>query len=162
MSAASIEFQTLLAYNHSEAERWHAFFVQHPEALDIEVGGKMAKVRNLVAHIFEVESFFASELASPGGGNYLSLNSDSLDEMFAKHEEAHGLVAQFLETADEERMQQMQSFPRRPEYKFSARKLLIQFMWHGVNHWGQIAMLVRRAGIETGQPHDIILSSVLK
>jgi uncharacterized damage-inducible protein DinB len=162
MSVASIDFQTLLAYNHADAERWHAYFVQHPGALDIEVGGRTPKIRNLVAHIFEVESFFASDLDSPGAANYVQLNPESLDEMYEKHEEAHGLVTRFVESATEEDMQKMHSFPRRPEYKFSSRKLLAQFVWHGINHWGQIAMLVRRGGFETGPPHDIIVSSVLQ
>ena len=161
MSAASIEFRALLAYNHGETERWHAFFVQHPEALDIEVGGRTSKVRNLVAHIFEVESFFASEVAGEQVG-FLTFNPDALEELFSRHEEAHGKVARFLETADEEVMQKMHAFPRRPEYKFSTRKLLAQFMLHGVNHWGQIAMLVRRAGIDAGPPHDIIISNALQ
>jgi uncharacterized damage-inducible protein DinB len=162
MSAASIDFQTLLAYNHSETERWHAYFVQHPEALDIDVGGKMPRVRNLVAHIFEVEFFFASEL-DKAGTDYVQLNSDSLDDMYAKHEEAHGLLARYLETATEEEMRKMHIFKRGDkEYQRSSRKLLIQIVWHGINHWGQVAMLVRRAGLETGPPHDIIASSVLQ
>ncbi len=162
MSAASIDFQTLLAHNHSETERWHAFFVQHPEALDIDVGGKMPKLRNLIAHIFEVEHFFASELDSPGA-NYTQANADSLDELYAKHEEAHGLLARYLETATEEEMRKMHIFKRGDkEYQRSSRKLLAQIVWHGINHWGQVAMLVRRAGLETGPPHDIIASSALQ
>ncbi len=162
MSAASIEFQTLLAYNHADAERWHAFLVQHPEALDIDVGGKMPKLRNLVAHIFEVEFFFASELDAPGP-NYIQLNPDSLDEMYSKHEEAHGLLARYLETATDEEMRKMHIFNRGDrEFRHSSRKLLAQIVWHSINHWGQIAMLVRRAGLETGPPHDIIASSVLQ
>jgi uncharacterized damage-inducible protein DinB len=162
MSAASIDFQTLLAYNHADAERWHAYFVQHPEALDVEVGGKMPKVRNLVGHIFEVEFYFASELESPGA-NYVQVNPESLDEMYAKHEEAHGLLARYLESATEEEMGKMHTFKRgEKEYQFSSRKLLAQIVWHGINHWGQIAMLVRRSGLETGPPHDIIASTVLQ
>ncbi len=162
MSVASIDFQTLLAYNHADAERWHAFFVQHPEALDIEVGGKMPNIRNLVAHIFEVEFFFASKLNSPDA-DYIQLNPESLDDMYAKHEEAHGLLARYLETAAEEEMQKMHIFKRGDkEYQRSSRKLLAQIIWHGINHWGQIAMLVRRAGLETGPPHDIIISTVLQ
>lgn len=162
MSAASIDFQTLLAYNHADAERWHAYFVQHPEALDVDVGGKMPKVRNLVAHIFEVEFFFASELDAPGP-NYMQVNAESLDEMYAKHEEAHGVLARYLETATEEEMRKMHIFKRGDkEYQRSSRKLLAQIVWHGINHWGQIAMLVRRAGLETGPPHDIIASTVLQ
>lgn len=159
--SASIEFRTLLAYNHSETERWHAFFVQHPEALDVEVGGKMPKVRNLVAHIFEVEYFFASELAGEPLPSS-SLNPDALDDMFARHEQAHGLVSNYLEAVNEEQMQKMHSFPRRPEFRFSSRKMLAQFIWHGINHWAQVALLVRRAGIEAGPPHDIIISTALQ
>lgn len=163
MSAAGIEFQTLLAYNHADAERWHAYFVQHPEALYIDVGGRTPKVRNLVAHIFEVEYYFASELDTPGA-NYAQLNPDALDEMYTKHEEAHGLLARYLETAtSEEEMRKMHIFKRGDkEYQRSSRKLLAQIVWHGINHWGQIAMLVRRAGLETGPPHDIILSTALQ
>ena len=163
MSPASIDFQTLLAYNHADAERWHAYFVQHPEALDIDVGGKMPRIRNLVAHIFEVEFYFASELDAPGA-NYAQLNSGSLGEMFEKHEEAHGLLAHYLETATtEEEMSKMHIFKRGDkEYQRSSRKLLAQIVWHGINHWGQVAMLVRRAGLETGPPHDIIISTVLQ
>lgn len=162
MSAAGIDFQILLAHNHSETERWHAFFVQHPETLDIDVGGKMPKLRNLVAHIFEVEFFFASELDKPGA-SYAQANPDSLDELYAKHEEAHGLLARYLETATEEEMHKVHIFKRGDkEYQRSSRKLLAQIVWHGINHWGQVAMLVRRAGLDTGPPHDIILSSVLQ
>ena len=160
MSAASIEFRALLAYNHSETERWHAFFIQHPEALDIEVGGKMEKVRNLVVHIFEVESFFANALLSDSP-DYVKLNPDSVEEMFAAHESAHATIAQFLETATEEDLQKMHAFPRRPDYHFSGRKLLIQIMYHGVNHWGQVGLLVRRAGIDAGKPRDIIGTNAL-
>lgn len=163
MSVASIDFQTLLAYNHADAERWHAYFVQHPEALDIDVGGKMPRVRNLIAHIFEVERYFAGELAQPGSWNYATLNADSLDEMFSGHEEAHGLLAGYLETVTEDEVQKMHIFKRGDkEYQRSSRKLLAQIVWHGINHWGQVAMLVRRAGLETGPPHDIIASSVLQ
>ena len=163
MSVASIDFQTLLAYNHSETERWHAYFVQHSEALDIDVGGKTSKVRNLVAHIFDVELFFATKLAGqPQPSSFL--NPDSLDEMFAGHEQAHGILSQYLETANtEEEMRKMHIFQRGDkQYHRSSRKLLIQIVWHGINHWGQIAMLVRRVGLETGPPHDIIASSVLQ
>lgn len=159
--SASIEFRALLSYNHSETERWHAFFVQHPEALDIASGGKMEKVRNLIAHIFEVESFFSAALLSDSP-DYVKLDAVSVDDMFAAHEKAHSIVAQFLETATEEDLQKMHSFPRRPEYKFSARKLLIQIMYHGVNHWGQVALLVRQAGIDAGKPRDIIGTNALQ
>ena len=159
--SASIDFLTLLAYNHGETERWHAFFVQHPEALDIDVGGKMEKVRNLVAHIFEVETFFAAALSSDTPER-TTLNAGSLEELFAAHERAHAEISRFLETATEDDLKKQHSFPRRPDFFFSSRKMLIQIMYHGVNHWGQVAMLVRRAGIDVGPPHDIILSKALQ
>lgn len=163
MNVASVDFRSLLAYNHSETERWHAFFVKHPEALGIEVGGKTPKIRNLVAHIFQAEKWFASVLLGedlPPAA--YAVNSESLDEMFTQHESAHAMLARYLETADGAALGKMHEFKIRPGFQVSSQKLLVQFMYHGVNHWGQIAMLVRRAGLETGAPHDIILSSALQ
>ena len=47
-----VSFRDLLAYNHSETERWHRFFVEHPQALALEVGGQMGTIRKLLEHIF--------------------------------------------------------------------------------------------------------------
>jgi uncharacterized damage-inducible protein DinB len=160
---ASISFRTLLAYNHSETGRWHALFVQHPEALDIEVGGKLPKVRDLIAHIFQAEKFFAAKLSGKDlPAKAYAISSESLEDMFAEHEKAHAMLAQYLETADEVTLQKMHDLQFRPGLSVSSRKLLVQFIWHGINHWGQVAMLVRRAGIEAGPPHDIILSTALQ
>ena len=83
--------------------------------------------------------------------------------MYVKHEEAHGLLAHYLETATEDEMRKVHIFKRgEKEYQRSSRKLLAQIVWHGINHWGQVAMLDRRAGLETGPPHDIIASTVLQ
>ncbi len=159
---ASISFLTLLTYNQSETERWHVFFAQHPEALDIEVDGKLPKVRNLIAHIFQTEKFFAAKLSGEDlPAKAYAIDSDSLEDMFAEHERAHAMLARYLETADEAALQKMHDLQFRPGLSVSSRKLLAQFIWHGINHWGQVAMLIRRAGIDGGPPHDIILSTAL-
>lgn len=156
-----VSFLGLLAYNHSETERWHAWFMQNPKAFDVVVGGKMNTVRDLVAHIFQAELFFAGLLA----GNETPKTAygyNSVDEMFAMHEKAHGMLAHYIEQAGEDDMAKLYDLPWKEGLRVSSRKLLTQCFLHGVNHWGQIAMEVRQAGMPSEGPHDIILSKVMQ
>jgi uncharacterized damage-inducible protein DinB len=158
-----VSFRDLLAFNHAETERWHKFFVQHPHALDLDAGGQIGAVGNLVKHIFQTELYFASRLA----GKELPKedyepNSNSLDDIFYLHERAHGLLAHFLSIADEAEMSRKYHFDFAGGFDASSRKMAMQFFWHGINHWGQVAMLARQAGMPTETSRDIILSHALQ
>lgn len=158
-----VSFRDLLAFNHSETERWHKFLVQHPQALELQAGGQIGTVRNLVKHIFQAELYFAARLA----GKELPKEdyeprSDSLDDIFYLHERAHGLLAHFLSIADEAEMSKKYHFEFAGGFDASSRKMVMQFFWHGINHWGQVAMLARQAGMPTEGPRDIILSKALQ
>jgi uncharacterized damage-inducible protein DinB len=158
-----VSFRDLLAYNHHETERWHRFFVENPSALDVEVGGLTGKLRELVKHIFQTELFFAAKLnGEEPQMSWLETITDLLDEVFALHEKAHGMMAHFLANATEDDMTKTSKFSHAGGFEASARKMATQFFWHGFNHWGQVAMLVRQAGFETGKPHDIIISPKMK
>ncbi len=156
-----IDFKSLLAYNHGEAERWHAWFEQHPDALRLNVGEKMGTVLHLVGHIFQAELYFATKLT----GEEISKSAfdfETLEQAFAMHEKAHGLMARYLETADEAEMKHMHDLSFKPGMRVSSRKLATQFFLHGIHHWGQIAMEVRQGGIPSDGPHDILLSHALE
>lgn len=158
-----VSFRDLLAYNHGETERWHKFFVQHPQALEIDAGGQTGKVGKLVGHIFQTELYFSSRLVAKDlPKEDYDPNSDSIDDMFYLHERAHGMLAHFLSTADENDLSKTYKFEFGGGFEATARKMLMQVFWHGINHWGQVAMLVRQAGFEAGHPHDIIVSSAMK
>ncbi len=158
-----VSFRDLLAYNHGETERWHKFFVQHPQALAVDVGGKMGSIGKVVEHMFQTELYFASRLVGKDlPKEDYAAKSDSLDDIFYLHERAHGMLAHFLSTADEGEMSKMHKFEFGGGFEASARKMLMQVFWHGVNHWGQVALLVRQAGMPTETPRDIILSHAMR
>src|SRR5579864_8032156 len=58
----AIAFRELLDYTDFLARRWMDCFKQHEAALAVDVGGRTGSLRDLVSHIFQVESFFASQL----------------------------------------------------------------------------------------------------
>jgi uncharacterized damage-inducible protein DinB len=157
-----VSFRDLLAYNHAETERWHKFFVQHPQALALDAGGQIGTVRNLIKHIFQTELYFALRLTDQVlPKEKYEPNSDSIDDIFYLHERAHGMLAHFLSVADEADLSRKHHFEFAGGFDASSRKIVLQFFWHGINHWGQIAMLVRQAGMPTEGPRDIILSKAL-
>lgn len=158
-----VSFRDLLAYNHSETERWHRFFVEHPQALALEVGGKMGTIGKLLEHIFQVELYYATRLS---GKEVIEADfkpqSTSIDDVFYLHEKAHSLLAQYLSAATEAGMSKKHHFDFDGGFDASTRKMLMQFFWHGTNHWGQVALIVRQAGIPVEKPRDIILSHAIQ
>lgn len=158
-----VSFRDLLAYNHSETERWHKFFVQHPKAVEIDVGGQTGKLSELVKHIFQTELYFASRLSGKeiSKGDY-EPKSGSMDDIFYLHERAHSLLAQYLSRADETEMSKKHRFDFAGGFDASSRKMVMQFFWHGINHWAQVALLVRQAGMAVESPRDIIISHAMQ
>lgn len=160
MENLGIPFSALLAYTHSEAEHWHAWFAQHPAALDVPYSDKM-KVLDLVGHIFQSELWFATRLS----GEELSKSDfdyKSMDDLFAMHEKAHATMARYLESADEAEMQRVQALPFREGLEVSSRKLVSQSFLHAVHHWAQVATVLRQAGMPGEGPRDFILSHAMK
>ncbi len=158
-----VSFRDLLAYNHSETERWHRYFVQNPRALDLDAGGQIGKVSELVKHIFQTELYFAARLSGKDlAKEDYEPRSGSLDDIFYLHEKAHGLLAQYLSGADNAAMSKVHHFDFAGGFDASSRKMTMQFFWHGINHWGQVAMLVRQGGIPTETPRDIIISKAMQ
>ncbi len=158
-----ISFRDLLAYNHSETERWHRFFVEHPQALALEVGGQMGTVAKLVEHTFQTELYFATRLS---GQEIIEADfkpaSDSIDDIFYLHEKAHSKLAQYLSKAAEADMSKKHHFDFDGGFDASERKMVMQFFWHGINHWAQVALIVRQAGMPVEKPRDIILSHAMQ
>ena len=52
-----IEFTELLRYTQEERDKWRRWFVEHPDAMDVDVqpGARFATVGALIDHIFLVE-----------------------------------------------------------------------------------------------------------
>ena|ERR1700686_1568934 len=158
----SVAFADLLAYTDYLAQRWLTYFNQHSKALDIDVGGRTGTLHDLVAHIFQVELFFADLLLQKGAGSMAPPakgDAPSLEELQRMHHAAHQKLRQCIDSANEETLQQTRTLG---PVTVSERKVLAQAVLHSVHHWAQVAMEVRQAGFPTEKPQDIIASPVMK
>jgi len=153
----SIAFRELLAYTDYLANRWLNYFAQNPGALQVNVGGKTGSIRDLVAHIFFVEGYFACRLLSVEPPP--KPEAPSLDDLAKIHQAAQEGLLSFISSASEDDLRRTQSFG--PVSSVSNRKILAQAALHGVHHWAQIAMEVRQAGFPTEKPQDIIITDVM-
>ena len=157
----SLAFADLLAYTDYLAQRWFSYFELNPAALEIEIGGRTPKLRDLVAHIFQVEDFFSDLLLQEGAGataRPAPLAGGSLEDLRGMHQRAHKKLAQYIDSASEEALQRMRTLG---PVTVSDRKTLAQALLHGVHHWAQVAMEVRQAGFPPEKPQDIIASPVM-
>lgn len=159
----AISFRELLAYADFLAERWLNYFQQHQEALEVEVGGRTGTLRNLLGHIFLVESFFATFLVSPPAEKPNAppppLEKPSLDSMSRMHRESLDKLGRYIAAADEETLRQSRALG---PVTVSNRKILAQTFVHSIHHWAQVAMEVRQAGFPAQPPQDIIISPVMQ
>jgi uncharacterized damage-inducible protein DinB len=157
----SLAFADLLAYTDYLAQRWLDYFDRNPAALDVAVGGRTPTLRDLVAHIFQVEDFFAGLLLQEGAGAMArpaQMPSQSLAELRGMHQQAHKKLAQYIDSASDEALQRTRTLG---PVTVSERKTLAQALLHGVHHWAQVAMEVRQAGFPAEKPQDIIASPVM-
>lgn len=157
----AISFRELFAYNDYLANRWTGYFKQHPAALDVHVGGKTGTVRNLVSHIFEVESFFAGHLLGEGPARPTQNKQESRspDDLLRLHQEAHQKLMRYVASASEEELERKHTLGPTAA---SSRKILAQTALHSVHHWAQVAMEVRQAGFPAEKPQDIIITDVME
>jgi uncharacterized damage-inducible protein DinB len=157
-----ISFRELLAYTDYLAARWLNYFRQNPAALDVNVGGRTPTLRDLVAHIFQVEEFFAGLLAQEGAGatgRPPQMQALPLEDLEHMHQKTHQQLAQYIASVNQETLEKERTLG---PVTVSNRKVLAQAVLHSVHHWAQIAMEVRQAGLPTEKPQDIIASPVMK
>ncbi|HEX2329958.1 MAG TPA: DinB family protein [Candidatus Angelobacter sp.] len=158
-SEPGVSFRELFLYNDHLAGRWISYFRQNPGAIDVEIGGQTGKLRNLVAHIFEVEIYFADRVLDSGAG-HTKLDPADLDALQQRHESSHKQLLKFVETADADTLAGRQDFG--PVKGVTVRKMLTQAALHSVHHWAQVAMAVRQAGFPTDKPQDIIITDAME
>lgn len=158
-SEPAISFRELLAYTDYLAERWFSYFERNPVALDVDVGGQIGSLRDLIAHIFMVEQFFSNRLLgdrSPASSK--KPEAPALDDLRRMHRDAHQNLAKYIESASEAHLAEKQDLG---PFSASNRKLLAQAVVHSIHHWAQVAMEVRQAGFPAEAPQDIVISPVM-
>ncbi len=129
-----LDFHELVRYTQEERDKWRTWFVAHPEALEIEVqpGGRFATVGALIDHIFLVERRHLQRLRNSPVDTTTGLSGRHAPPLF--------------------------------DYGASVRRELDQFvcLLHETRHWAQIALSLRRAGLEPPGNHDLFYSKALR
>lgn len=157
-----IRFSELLSYNQLETSRWKDWFRAHPAALDAPcdiAGGKT--VSDLLFHIFAVELSFAHSILGLPKPVFNSLPHATLDELFEINQDAARKIQNFLDDSKPEQWSDPVSIGFR-EVKATPRKMLAQAFLHGVQHRGQLAVILRQQGFKDPWVHDIVMTDVMK
>ena len=169
----SVAFSELLDHAQQESRRWHDWFNQHSQALDVQIDiADSATVRDLLSHIVFVDLLFAEWLL--GESTTLAANiaparfSDSVDKtspdtIFSAADSALLKWRKVLEKTPDEKWDELMSFPASTEHlKASRRKCFTHAFLHGTRHWAQLATSLRRAGYKQDWQHDFIFSPAMQ
>jgi uncharacterized damage-inducible protein DinB len=169
----SAGFSELLDHEQEESRRWHNWFNQHSEALDVKIDiAGAATVRDLLSHIVFVSLLYAEWLLgdsiSPVGkidpARFIdSINKTSPDAIFSAADSALLTWRKVLEKTHDKKWDEMMSFPV-PTDKMNAsrRKCFMHAFLHGIRHWAQLATVLRRAGYKQDWQHDFIFSPAMQ
>lgn len=162
----NLEFAELLRYTQEEREKWRGWFAAHPDATEIEVqpGGRHATVGSLIDHIVLVERRHLQRLRGVELDTKTGLSGRHAPPLFdygaSVRRELDQLTSELDdEIADEPRKITIQSGG---DFMITPRKLLFHCLLHETRHWAQIALAVRRAGLEPPGNHDLIYSRAFK
>jgi uncharacterized damage-inducible protein DinB len=157
-----IRFAELLAYNADENSHWKRWLAEHPGVLDLACDvAKAGTVRELLYHIFATELFFANFILGLGRTNFENIPHSTLDELFALSEEAQRQFEESLAKSSEKDWAEIKPLGF-GTVKATPRKMLMQALWHSINHRGQLATFLRQQGFKQDWTHDIILSQVME
>jgi uncharacterized damage-inducible protein DinB len=162
----NLTFDELLLYTQEERDKWRAWFGDHPEALEIEVqpAGRFATAGALVDHIFLIERRHLQRLTGSRPDDKTGLSGRHAPPLFDYGASVRRELEQFVSDLDDEAADQPRTFSVQSggDFTLTPRKLLFHCLLHETRHWAQIALSVRRAGLEPPGNHDLFFSRALK
>jgi uncharacterized damage-inducible protein DinB len=161
-----LTYAEFLRYTQEERDKWRAWFVAHPEALDIEVqpGGRYPTAGSLIDHIFLVERRHLQRLTSAPLDTRTGLSGRHAPPLFDYGASVRRELEQYVAQLDEDAADEPRTFTVQSggDFVLTPRKLLFHILLHETRHWAQIALAIRRAGLEPPGNHDLFYSKALK
>jgi uncharacterized damage-inducible protein DinB len=160
-----LEFAEFLRYTQEERDKWRGWFVAHPDALDLEVqpGGRHATVGSLIDHIFLVERRHLQRLRGVDVDPKTGLSGRHAPPLFDYGASVRRELDQLTSELDEDAADEPRTFTvQTGEFVLTPRKLLFHCLLHETRHWAQIALALRRAGLEPPGNHDLFFSKAFK
>jgi uncharacterized damage-inducible protein DinB len=160
-----LDFDELVRYSQEERDKWRTWFTTHPEALEAEVqpGGRYLTVGALIDHIFLVERRHLQRLRSAPLDTTTGLSGHHAPPLFDYGASVRRELEQFVSDLDEDVADEPRTFTvQSGDFVLTPRKLLFHCLLHEIRHWAQIALAVRRAGLEPPGNHDLFYSKALR
>jgi len=160
-----LEFAELARYTQEERDKWRSWLAAHPDALEVEVqpGGRYPTVGALIDHIFLVERRHLQRLRSAPLDSKTGLSGHHAPPLFDYGASVRRELDQFVAELDDYVADEPRTFTvQTGDFLLTPRKLLFHCLLHETRHWAQIALAVRRAGLEPPGNHDLLYSKALK
>ena len=161
-----IDFDEFARYTQEERDKWRGWFVMHPEAMEIELqpGGRYPSVGSMIDHIFLVERRHLQRLRGATLDTRTGLSGLNASPLFDYGASVRRELEQFVSELDEDVANEPRTFTVQSggDFVLTPRKLLFHCLLHETRHWAQIALSIRRAGLEPPGNHDLFYSKAFK
>jgi uncharacterized damage-inducible protein DinB len=162
----TLTYDELLRYTNGEREKWRAWFLAHPAAMDapLQTGERFPTVGKLIDHIFLVERRHLQRLTNDPLSEQTGLTGNNAPPLFDYGASVRRELEQFVADFDDDLAEQPRTFTVASggEFTLTPRKLLFHILIHEIRHWAQIALAVRLAGFEPPGQHDLFYSTALR
>lgn len=159
-----LAFDELARYTQEERDKWCAWFSTHPDALEVEVqpGGRYPTVGSVIDHIFLVERRHLQRLQNAPLDTKTGLSGRHAPPLFDYGASVRRELDHFAAQLDEDVADEPRTFTvQNGDFVLTPRKLLFHCLLHETRHWAQIALAIRRAGLEPPGNHDLFYSRAL-
>lgn len=161
-----LDFETFARYTSEERDKWRQWLSSRPEAMDVEVqpGGRLSTVGVLIDHIFIVERRHLQRLTGQPLDSQTGLSGRHAPPLFDYGASVRRELMQFVAELDDDAADRAFAVTVQSggEFRITPRKLLFHCLLHETRHWAQIALALRRAGLEPPGNHDLFYSSAMK
>jgi len=162
----NLRYAEFLRYTQEERYKWRGWFVAHPESMEVELqpGGRYATVGSLIDHIFLVERRHLQRLTAAPLDTKTGLSGKHAAPLFDYGASVRRELEQFVGELDEDAADEPRAFTVQSggDFVLTPRKLLFHILLHETRHWAQIALALRRAGLEPPGNHDLFYSRAMK
>lgn len=161
----TLSFAELLQYTNAEREKWRAWFLLHPAAMEaaVQPGGRYPTVGKLIDHIFLVERRHLQRLMEAALADRTGLTGNNAPPLFDYGASVRRELEQYVQDLDDDMADQLRVFDvREQQWPMTPRKLLFHILLHELRHWAQIALAVRLAAFEPPGDHDLFYSRALR
>ena len=161
----NLRFDEFVRYTQEERDKWRRWLVEHPDARELEVqpGSRFPTVGALIDHIFLVERRHLQRLQQAPLDTKTGLSGRHAPPLFDYGASVRRELEQFASDLDDDIADEPRTFTvQTGDFVLTPRKLLFHCLVHETRHWGQIALSLRRAGLEPPGNHDLFFSKALR